>query len=88
MTVLIHSTIAIVFSLACLLLLIRSDAKRHRKDNHLMLINSRMRLIIGLSASLPLLVLFAIGSYTALLVWMGAVSVAGWLLAMIPSHTI
>ena len=84
MSILSSSLIAIFFSSVCLLLLIKSDDKRHRSDGDMIKLSRPLRLASGWLCALPCLVLLFFGFYSSLFIWLGAITVIGWLIAFLP----
>lgn len=82
------SAIMLFLSGACLLLLIRSDAKRHRREGMVMYLPGSVRATLAWASVFPFIILLFLGQYSALLVWLGAITVLGWMLASIPSKVI
>ena len=77
--------IAVAFSLVCLLLLALSDPKRARVSRRAqaLVLSAEKRKALTILSILPSLVFFAFGLYAPLLLWLGSVLVAGWLLALL-----
>ncbi len=84
MSIFVSSLLAIIFSTICLMLLIKSDGKRHRQDNTSLSIHPRLRKAASWLCLLPAIVLLWFGFYTSVFIWLGAVTVIGWAIAHLP----
>ena len=84
MTAGLASAIAVLFSMICLLALIKSDGKRYRREGRRFDLPRTVRALLVCAGLLPSLVLTALGYYSSLLVWLGSVTVIGWVLALLP----
>ncbi len=82
------SMLTILISALSIALLIKSDTKRHRKTDNLFPLSSKIRKTLGWTSLLPCALCLVLANYTALLIWLGAVTVIGWLLAMLPARII
>ena len=88
MITLIHTLVAVLVSLICLVLLAKTDLKRHRRDGDGLIASPGLRRALGWICFAPCLPLFFMESYTALLVWSGVVFILGWLLAVLPARMV
>lgn len=83
---LIYAFVFVFLSGTCLWALVLSDPKRNsRSKSRLVLANNWRKTLVWLSFS-PLLILFVVAQYSALLVWLGAVTIVGWCYAVMPKH--
>lgn len=81
---LIYAVVFILLSGACLWVLLLSDPKRNSRSTSRKVLASHWRkTLVWLSFS-PLLILFCAAQYSALLVWLGAVTIVGWCYAVMP----
>ena len=84
MTAELASAIAVLFSMICLLALIKSDGKRYRREGERFYLPRTARVLLLCAGLLPGVVLTALGYYSSLLVWLGSITVIGWVLALLP----
>ena len=84
MTAGLASAIAVLFSMICLLALIKSDGKRYRREGRRFDLPRTARTLLVCAGLLPGLVLTALGYYSSLLVWLGSITLIGWVLALLP----
>ena len=78
------SAIAVLFSMICLLALIKSDGKRYRREGRRFGLPQTARALLVCAGLLPGVVLTVLGYYSSLLVWLGSITVMGWILALLP----
>lgn len=78
------SASAVLFSMICLLALIKSDGKRYRREGRRLDLPRTIRALLVCAGLLPSVVLTALGYYSSLLVWLGSITVMGWVLALLP----
>lgn len=78
------SAIAVLFSMICLLALLKSDGKRYRREGRRFDLPRTARALLVCAGLLPGMVLTALGYYSSLLVWLGSITVIGWALALLP----
>ena len=83
--ILTSSIVGLFISLAGILLLAKADNARHAKEDILQLSKGQKQLILAV-IMLPLLFYIAMGQATSLLIWIGGVSVIGWVVALLPKH--
>lgn len=83
--IIISSVTGMLVSFVGLLLLAKSDQSRHPDNNKFPLSANKRKLLVGLVV-IPLLFYVALGQITSLLVWIGGISVLGWLIALIPKR--
>ena len=84
MTAELASASAVLFSMTCLLALIKSDGKRYRREGRRLGLPRTIRVLLVCAGLLPGVVLTALGYYSSLLVWLGSITVMGWILALLP----
>lgn len=84
MSTTIAATLAIAFSTLLQALLTKSDAKRHRREGRVWAISQDTRKVLAWAALLPAPVLLYAGLVSALLIWLGAITISGWLLVLLP----
>jgi uncharacterized membrane protein len=83
---LMYALVFILLSGACLWALVLSDPKRNSRSKSRKVLASHWRkTLLWLSFS-PLLILFFVAQYSALLVWLGAVTIMGWYYAVMPKR--
>lgn len=80
----LYAFIFTALSSACLLLLVLTDLKRNRRAQFAWRLASTWRRVLALLSFSPLFILPFIAEYTALLVWLGAVTIVGWCYAVMP----
>lgn len=80
------SLLALSFSLCCILALIKSDAKRHRREGNAINLPRPIRMSLAWGSLLPFALLLIAGQRSALLVWLGAVPVVGLALVLAPAR--
>lgn len=80
---LLYSLLAITFSTLAVLWLRRGDIKRARVLNKPIPVNRTKTIVVTgwLAVLLPVAPLILIGNLVALVVWFGAMTVVGWILA-------
>ncbi len=88
MSVIATSSIATAVSLVCVVLLAKSDDKRHRRGGRGWPLSSGVRRCLAGLCLMPGLVLMFTGYATSLLVWLGAITVLGWLAALLPRRVL
>ncbi|TQV81219.1 hypothetical protein FKG94_08940 [Exilibacterium tricleocarpae] len=84
MITLISSLLAVLCSGIGLVVLSKSDAKRHRKDSEHWPLPKSIRWLTVVAVLLPGFALGFTGLVSSLLVWLGAITVSGWLIALLP----
>jgi len=88
MTTLVYSVFALLLSALCFVVLMKSDKKRHRRSERYAPVNKNVKALAVCVSLSPCLWLTMLGSYSGLLVWLGGVTVAGWLLTMLPKKIV
>lgn len=83
---LLYSFIFILLSGACLWALLLSDPKRNSRSQFRWVLASHWRTTLAWLSFSPLLILFFLAQYSALLVWLGAVTIVGWCYAVMPKR--
>lgn len=81
---LLFSLASAIFSGLCLAILMLSDRKRSSRHQPFLSLSAALRKILGVLWLLPIVLLCVFGQFSALLVWLGAVTIVGWLLAVAP----
>lgn len=88
MVTLIASFLAILTSSCALLFLVRSNPKRHRHSHNIWPTPAKIQQAIALMILAPGLILLLLGCYSGVLIWFGAMTLLGWVSAIIPSRII
>ena len=83
MSIFVSSLLAIIFSTICLMLLIKSDGKRHRQDNTGLSIPPRLRKAVSWLCLLPAMVLLWFGFYTSVFIWFMKTLIGGAIAAVL-----
>ena len=78
------SLLALLFSMLCFVLLMKSDRKRHRRCETLLALPANYRPWLACLSVSPFLVFIYLGSLPALFIWLGGITLIGWLLVMLP----
>ena len=86
MMTLLGSVLAILVSSVVFSVLAKTDPVRHKRSEALTFVSPSWRRLLLWLAWLPGIVLLFIGHHTSLLVWLGAMSIIGWVVALLPKE--
>lgn len=88
MTTTTTSLLAIFGSLCCLLALAKANPKRHRTQGSAWQLPARAKSLLVVLSLVPGVVLCFMSMAPSFLVWLGAITIAGWVVAMLPEKII